>query len=180
MIEKYQNKIASLESLGSFYYQKSINEKYSSIDIASINIKYGTSLTDTNRNKGLFPLLASNGISDYVDIHNSYNVVTFGCRGTLGNVFYNKGECFILNTAFYIENYKEYGNLYFALKHEKGLTLYQSGAVQPQITIDSIKDVVLKFPTNSKLNNVLDLIWNNTLIIKKLKEIKQLLLSKYF
>ena len=173
-------KLTKLEEIGINLYHDSINYDFNPINVSSLNIKYGVSLTNSNRNKGPFPLIASNGISDYVDIYNSYNAITFGCRGTLGNVFYSKDKCFVLNTAFYIENYSEYGNLYFALKHEKGLTIYQSGAAQPQITIDAIKNAILKFPKNNRLNIVLDLMWKYSQTIEKLKDIKQLLLSKYF
>ena len=180
MIENYQNRILKLEDYGKLLYLKLSAENYKEITIKDLNIKYGISLTDSNRNKGNYPLLASNGISDYVDISNAFNAIVFGCRGTLGNVFYQSGKCFILNTAFYINNPCEYGNLYFALKHEKGLTLYSSGAAQPQITLDAIKDVKIKIPNSNKLNNVLDLISNYQKYIAILKEIKSKLLGKYF
>lgn len=124
--------------------------------------------------------MASNGISDYVNVSNAENAIVFGCRGTLGNVFYQKGKSFVLNTAFYINNSNNYGNLFFALDYEKGLTLYQSGAAQPQITIDAIKDAKLKIPKNNYLNYILDLYAKNLEIINKLKYIKEKLLEKYF
>ena len=98
----------------------------------------------------------------------------------MGSVFYAAGESFVLNTAFFINNPKNYGNLYFALKAEDGLILYSSGAAQPQITIASIKEVSLKIPVDEKLNLILDLIVKYEQIIDSLKEKKKLLLDKYF
>lgn len=138
------------------------------------------SLVKNIRIKGEIPLLASNGVIDYISKFNSENAIVFGCRGTLGKVFYCKGKCFILNTAFFVSNNINYGNIYFSLIYEKGLVTYQSGAAQPQITIDAIKDVKLKIPKNNNLNKVLDCICNYQEQIKKLKWIKQLLLLKYF
>lgn len=137
-------------------------------------------MSNLKRNKGIYPLLASNGISDNVDIYNAENVVAFGCRGTIGNVFYQQGKCFVLNTAFYLTDNKRYGNLFYALIYENGLTSYHSGAAQPQITLDAIKDVVLLLPNDNDLNKYLDLISTYDSIINKLKSIKLALLNKYF
>ena len=180
MIENYQEKNAKLLNFGRQFYLQQINCDCKIINVSDLNIKYGISLTNNNRNVGDIPLLASNGISDYVDVSNAENAIVFGCRGTLGNVFYQKGKCFILNTAFYINNVKNYGNLYFTLDYEKGLAVYQSGAAQPQITIDAIKGAKLKVPNNNYLNRILDSYANNQVIINKLKSIKGKLLIKYF
>lgn len=180
LIEKISAKIATLIRLGFNYYLSEIQKNNDLINVSDIDIRYGISLTASNREEGKYPLIASNGISDYVSLYNAENAVTFGCRGTLGNVFYNKGKCFILNTAFYISDSKWYGNLYFALKHEKGLTKYQSGAAQPQITIDAIKNAKLAIPKNNNLNLVLDCISIYQNQLQKLEKIKQILLSKYF
>ena len=180
MIENYQKQNAKLLELGRKKYIKEINNYFLTIDVSSLNIKYGISLTNCNRMHGEIPLLASNGISDYVNLSNAENAIVFGCRGTIGNVFFQKGKSFVLNTAFYINNSKEYGNLYFALDYEKGLSIYQSGAAQPQITIDAIKDAKLKVPNKNVLNYVLDLYAMNQERISKLMLIKANLLSKYF
>ena len=161
-------------------YNKKILINYIEIPVNSLNIKYGISLPNSKRIKGDIPLLASNGITDYISEANSKNAIVFGCRGTLGNVFYQSGEAFILNTAFYINDPKEYGNLFFSLEHENGLILYQSGAAQPQITIDAIKNASLKFPNDNDLNHILTLISNYEKTIKILKKIKEIFLNKYF
>lgn len=166
--------------LGEIYYNFEIAQDFAIIPVSTLKIKYGVSLPDSKREKGNIPLMASNGISDYVNVSNASNVVSFGCRGTLGNVFYLNGPVFVLNTAFYIDNPINYGNLYFALKKEKSLKVYQSGAAQLQITIDAIKNAVLKVPKNNNLNTIIDCISKYKEIIDKLKLIKLTLLEKYF
>ncbi len=180
MIENYQKKINTLILLGKNLYNKKISTNYKLVEVNTLNIKYGISLPSSKRKKGIIPLLASNGISDYVSEANAKNAIVFGCRGTLGNVFYQEGNAFILNTAFYINDPKDYGNLFFALKNENGLTLYQSGAAQPQITIDAIKSANLKLPCDNALNLILDLISNYNKSIMLMKKIKEIFLKKYF
>ena len=85
-----------------------------------------------------------------------------------------------MNTAFYIDNPKKYGNLFYALKKERGLVTYQSGAAQPQITIDAIKKAELLIPRGDALNSLLDCVAIYEKIIDKLRAIKLLLLEKYF
>lgn len=180
LIENYQNKNEKLLYFGRRLYLKKIHNECKDLAVSSLDIKYGISLTSSKRAIGNIPLLASNGISDYINASNAENAIVFGCRGTIGNVFYQQGKCFVLNTALYINNNKQYGNLYFALDYEKGLTIYQSGAAQPQITIEAIKDAKLKVPNDDELNNILDLYAKNYEIINKLKYIKEKLLDKYF
>mgnify|MGYP003571401893 CR=1 FL=1 len=169
-----------MEKLGICYYEALIKKQPKEIKASDLNIKYGVSLPDSKRVSGPYPLISSNGISDYVNVYNTKNVITFGCRGTLGNVFYHKGKAFILNTAFFINNCANYGNLYFALKHNHGLILYQSGAAQPQITIDAIKNAKIVVPDTLYLNTFVDLIYKYQEILNKLKILKQQLLNKYF
>ena len=180
LIENYQNKVETLKDNGLKFYKYKTSKNSIETKVNSLNIKYGISLPDSKRSTGEIPLYASNGLSDYISISNAQNAIVFGCRGTLGNVFYQSGNLFVLNTAFYINNPSNYGNLYYSLVANKGLTLYQSGAAQPQITIDAIKDAVLTVPSDNDLNHVLDLLSNYENVIVKLKKVKQLLLAKFF
>ena len=180
MIEKIQYKCDSILQYGMQLYKSKIVKSNKKIFISTLNIKYGISLPNSKREKGNIPLLASNGIIDYVSCANAENPIVFGCRGTLGNVFYQEGSSFVLNTAFYINNPKNYGNLFFALKYNNGLILYSSGAAQPQITIDSIKNASIKIPNDNVLNMLLDLYSLYQKQLSKMKEIKTLLLKKYF
>ena len=162
-------------------YSSKINEDYRLLKVSSLNIHYGESIPKSKRQKGSIPLYASNGITDFIDGNNaSKNTIIFGCRGTLGNVFFAKKKCFVLNTSFYITDVKYYGGLYFALRFNKGFILFSSGAAQPQITIDAIKNVEVKIPLDNDLNYLLDCISINEELLNKLKKIKEILLAKYF
>lgn len=180
MIENYEFQLQKLEILGLNIYKQKIEEDYVEKTISSLKVKYGISIPASKRIGGEYKLYASNGVTDYINQYNAENSIIFGCRGSVGNVYYSKEKCFVLNTAFYIESSNEYGNLYFSLVYENGLTLYATGVAQPQITINAISNVNLKFPVDNELNSILDLISKIEHRIDKLKQEKQLLLCKYF
>lgn len=180
LIENYENQINNLSTLGLQIYEQKIKYKHKEIKVSSLNIRYGVSIPAQKRIYGKYKLFASNGISDYIDKFNAESAIIFGCRGSVGNTYYSKDKCFVLNTAFYIENKTEYGNLYFALKYEKGLSLYATGAAQPQITINDVSKAIIKFPIDDELNTILDLIVELQNKIEMLKKEKELLLKKYF
>lgn len=92
-------------------------------------------------------------------------------------MYYYKDNNFVLNTAFYLENKENYGNIYFALKYNNGFKLYATGAAQPQITIENIQNLNIKIP---KSNFLLDYIYKLQFKNEILKHTKQLLLNKYF
>ena len=180
LIENYEFQLQKLEILGLNIYKKKIEEDYVEKTISSLKVKYGISIPATKRISGKYKLYASNGVADYINQYNAENSIIFGCRGSVGNVYYSKEKSFVLNTAFYIESPNEYGNLYFSLVYENGLTLYATGAAQPQITINAISNVNLKFPVDNELNSILDLMSKIENKIDILKQEKKLLLSKYF
>ncbi|MBN3534507.1 restriction endonuclease subunit S [Mycoplasma procyoni] len=169
-----------LDKNGSLYYQKQLLLKTKEIPVGQTSISYGKSITQNNRNKGKFPLFGSNGIIEYIDEWNTKKAVIFGCRGTLGNIFFNSDECFVLNTSFYIEDSENYGNIFFSLKKQKGFVDLATGAAQPQLTIENIKNEKLLFIENNRLNTFLELMSKYQKTIKLLKQIKEILLSKYF
>ena len=181
LIDFISKKIQLLEQLGAKLYISKIQENYKIFNVSTLNICYGESIPKNKRKKGVIPLYASNGRIDFIDKGNAkQNTVIFGCRGTLGNIFFCKKECFVLNTSFYITDFKNYGGLYFALKYNNGFSEFSTGAAQPQITINGIKDARIKIPINSNLNYLLDCLSKNEEILIQLKKIKRLLLSKYF
>lgn len=180
MIENIEQRISALLKIGDLKYQYLISQDKREINVNDLFPKYGISIPSSNRIVGRFPLFASNGIIDYISIKNASNAIIFGCRGTLGNVFYSKEYCFVLNTALYIQSTCNYGNIYFGLRFQKGLTLYQSGAAQPQITIEAIKNAKINIPKDNSLNSILDLLEKYKLEVKNLKLLKETLLGKYF
>lgn len=66
------------------------------------------------------------------------------------------------------------------MRFQKGLTLYQSGAAQPQITIEAIKNAKINIPKDNSLNSILDLLEKYKLEVKNLRLLKETLLEKYF
>jgi hypothetical protein len=107
--------------------------------------------------------------------------VIFGCRGTIGNVMYSYDECFVLNTAMYINCTKySIGKIYFAIKEINGFKSKITGAVQPQITINDIKKEKLKIINDNRLNQILNTINNIEKENIKLNNLKQLYLKKFF
>lgn len=166
--------------IGIHLYNRKIASSFKQICVKDLNIKYGTSIPGSKRISGKYELYGSNGIIDNINQSNAENAIVFGCRGTLGNVYFSKKKCFVLNTAFYFEEPENFGNLFFALVVNKGLTLYASGAAQPQITINSIINVNLKVPTDSELNELLNYVSLIQQKLVSLKTIKKILLQKYF
>lgn len=180
MIEKYSSQIDYLKRIGCLFYEQKIAVSFKEKPISKLNIRYGVSIPAPKRKAGKYPLYASNGIVDFINETNAKSAIIFGCRGSIGNVMFSKQPCFVLNTAFYTENNDDYGNILFALIYEKGLSLYATGAAQPQITLSAISDVSLKIPQDHDLNILTDRIVVLEEKINKLKSIKALLLSKYF
>lgn len=170
-----------LECFGNEYY--SCNTKNSTtINVSNLNIKYGTSVVGLDRKPGNYPLYTSGGVNGYIDKYNLENGIIFGCRGTLGNVFFTLNKAFVLNTAFFLKaGNGGLGSLYFAIKQEKGFVKYSSGAAQPQITLENIKSCQLKIlKDNFVLDKVLAKIDDYNKKIIKLENLKFILLKKYF
>ncbi|RMA78619.1 type I restriction modification DNA specificity protein [Metamycoplasma subdolum] len=180
LIENYQKINVLLIEFGRAYYKVNVFNNSSIIKVKDLNLKYGKSLPKSKRNKGSVPLIASNGIIDFSNSFNAKNAVVFGCRGTLGKVFFQQGECFVLNTAFFINNSSNYGNLFFAIDFQNGFVSYKSGAAQPQITLEAINKSELLLLFDDKLNYIISLHAQNQSIIKKLNKVKSILLNKYF
>ena len=94
---------------------------YSKIKVDDIlELHRGYDLPERERVDGDVPIISSSG---YSGSHNQYkcsgeNVVT-GRYGTIGEVFYHVGNCWPLNTALYVSDYK--GNypryIYYLLKY---------------------------------------------------------------
>ncbi|MDD4244026.1 MAG: restriction endonuclease subunit S [Bacilli bacterium] len=87
-----------------------------------LNLKRGYDLTKEQMEKGRFPVAGSNGIIGYHNISNvSKPVITVGRSGTVGipHIYYE--DCWVHNTALYIDDFK--GNnpeyLYYLLKELK-------------------------------------------------------------
>lgn len=108
----------------------------------------GFDLPTHSRNAGSFPLVSSNGITDWIDVWkvNAPGVVT-GRSGTIGNIHYVEKDFWPLNTALYIKDF--HGNdprfVYYFLK-QFDLGKYSSGAGVPTLNRNNVHVVQVNFP----------------------------------
>lgn len=91
-----------------------------------LQLHRGYDLPEREREDGNVPIISSSG---YSGTHNKYkcdgeNVIT-GRYGTIGEVFFHDGECWPLNTALYVSDFK--GNvpryIYYLLKYVLKLSI---------------------------------------------------------
>jgi type I restriction enzyme M protein len=93
-------------------------ERYKLGDI--LTLEYGASLPESNRIKGEFPVIGSNGIVGY---HNEYLVqspaIIVGRKGSAGKITWINKNCFPIDTTFYVKLIDRQYNLkliYYALQ----------------------------------------------------------------
>ena len=72
-----------------------------------MELKRGYDLPQQSRREGVIPIISSSGISDY---HAEAKVkgpgVVTGRYGTIGQVFFEKGDFWPLNTTLYVRDFK--------------------------------------------------------------------------
>lgn len=111
-------------------------------------LQRGFDLPTHSRDKGIFPLVSSNGITDRIDLWKvkSPGVVT-GRSGTIGNVHFIEEDYWPLNTALYIKEF--HGNdekfIYFFLK-QFDLSKYSSGAGVPTLNRNNVHGELVWIP----------------------------------
>ena len=129
------------------------------------NIKYGKGLPTKNILSEGYPVYGGNGIIGfYKEKMYDESQVLVSCRGAAsGKVIFTKPNCFVTNNSLILECDRKY---YFYLKELSLLNPYYSyttGSAQPQITIDNIKDIIVKVPSDAILkeyNNIAKQIQN--------------------
>ena len=115
-------------------------------------LQRGFDLPKRLRNKGGFPLVSSNGITDRID---QWKVkapgVSTGRSGTIGNVHFIEEDYWPLNTALYIKefhgNYERY--IYYFLR-KFDLSKYSSGAGVPTLNRNNVHSEMVWFPKSLK------------------------------
>ena len=157
-------------------------------------LQRGFDLPTRLRNKGSFPLVSSNGITDRIDQWkvNAPGVVT-GRSGTIGNVHFIEKYYWPLNTALYIKEF--HGNyercIYYFLK-QFNLGKYRSGAGVPTLNRNNVHSEMVWFPISQteqqiivqKLDNLssetkkLETVYQQK--IDSLEELKKSVLQKVF
>lgn len=85
-----------------------------------LELHRGYDLPERDRKDGSVPIISSSGYSGMHDTAkcSGENVIT-GRYGTIGEVFYHNGDCWPLNTALYVSNFKNNHPIYiyYLLKH---------------------------------------------------------------
>ena len=113
-------------------------------------LQRGFDLPTRMRKKGDYPLVSSNGITDYVDTWKVTSPgVSTGRSGTIGKVHFIEKNYFPLNTSLYIKEF--HGNdkrcIYYFLK-QFDLLRFQSGAGVPTLNRNNVHSVKVYFPNS--------------------------------
>ena len=139
-------------------------------------LQRGFDLPTRLRNKGVFPLVSSNGITDYVDVWKIKSPgVSTGRSGTIGKVHFIEEDYWPLNTSLYIKefhgNYEKF--IYYFLR-QFDLSRYASGAGVPTLNRNNVHSEKVYFPksleTQKQIVQQLDALQAET---KKLEAIYQ-------
>ncbi len=154
-----------------------------------ITLKRGYDLSTAQRHAGGVPVVSSSGISGY---HNETKVkgpgVVTGRYGTLGEVFFVRGDFWPLNTTLYVQDFKGNDPLFISyfLRTLNFASQNVAGAV-PGVNrnyLHMLQVRVPPLPTQRKIADILsaydDLIENNTRRIKILEEMAQTIYREWF
>lgn len=153
---------------------KKITEK-SVGDVCSF--EYGRPLKETERVKGDFPVVGAGSI---IDFHNEYYlqapVISTGRRGaTAGSIQWIDKNCYVIDTAFYIEilNDKEINKrfLYYVLV-SLDLTKLQSGGAMPGINRNEAYKIKFQLPDIKTQESIVLELDSKMKVIEGLKIIK--------
>jgi len=105
-------------------------------------LEYGASLPQKKRVAGPYPVMGSNGISGY---HNEFLIegpsIVVGRKGSAGEVTYVEGDCFPIDTTYYVkianENLTDIRYLYYVLK-SLNLPALRAGAGIPGLNRNDV------------------------------------------
>lgn len=118
------------------------------------NIKYGKGLPTKNILTEGFPVYGGNGIIGFYNqkMYDESQVLV-SCRGAAsGKVIFTKPKCFVTNNSLVLECDRKHYYYLKELSLRNPYYSYTTGSAQPQITIDNIKDINIKVPSDDVLN----------------------------
>lgn len=158
-----QNK--TLEQLAeTLFRQWFVEEVEESWEVGTVldlfKLQRGFDLPSQNRIEGKYPIVASNGISEY---HNEYKVkgpgVTTGRSGSLGNVFYIDEDFWPLNTSLYVSEFKRATPLfsYFFLK-TLDLNSLNGGSAVPTLNRNNVHEMKTELPPHKLIQDFEDIV----------------------
>ena len=154
-----------------------------------LTLKRGYDLPTSQRKDGAIPVVSSSGITGS---HNTSKVagpgVVTGRYGTLGEVFYIENDFWPLNTALYVQDFKENNRRFIAYFLRSVLRNVASDkAAVPGVNRNDLHAKDILFPdskTQNRITDILstydDLIENNRRRIKLLEESARLLYREWF
>jgi type I restriction enzyme S subunit len=150
-------------------------------------LQRGHDLPKQNRIKGLFPIFASTGISEF---HNEFKIdkptIITGRSGSLGVLFYYDKPCWPLNTTLYVKEFKKatplYSLYFLQTINLKGLG---AGSAVPTLNRNDVHSLTKEIPNfeimrlfESKMSIINSNKNNLEFQSLKLKELQSLLLAK--
>lgn len=151
------------------------------------NIKYGKGLPTNKIAKVGYPVYGGNGIIGYYHefMYNTSQVL-ISCRGAAsGNVVVSKPNSFVTNNSLILECERKYHHYLKQYSLDNYYYEYTTGSAQPQITIDNIKDILIKVPDDEILesfNKQMEVLesecFSNLEEISKLEQLRDTLLPK--
>lgn len=154
-----------------------------------ITLQRGFDITKKEQVEGEYPVISSGGISSF---HNRFKVkgpgVVIGRKGTLGTVFYSRGDFWPHDTSLWVKDFK--GNdpkfVYYLLQ-VLHLEKFDAGAANPTLNRNHVHSLKLDVPRmefRSKIASILsaydDLIENNSQRIQLLEEMAEEIYKEWF
>lgn len=153
-IELLRDQNKTLEELGQKLFQKELAENGDDWEEKRlgevVDIKYGKNLPTNNLTNLGFPVFGANGQVGYYDkFHYQEQQVLISCRGEKsGVVNISSPQSFVTNNSLILEKNKELKSFAFlknwALNYN--FMSFVSGSAQPQITIESLNNAIIKVP----------------------------------
>mgnify|MGYP002521740742 CR=1 FL=1 len=156
-------------------------------------LQRGFDLPKQDRKKGQYPLVSSNGITDFINTYKIKRpVVVTGRSGTIGSVHYVDENSWPLNTTLYVKDFKNNVPKYiFYYLKSLNLAEFSSGAGVPTLNRNYIHELIISFPLQNEQQKIvekLDKLQEQTkqleaIYIKQIKdldELKQSILQKAF
>lgn len=157
-------------------------------------LQRGFDLPAQSRNKGSFPLVSSNGTTDYIsDFKVKGPGVTTGRSGTIGKVHYISEDFWPLNTSLYIKDFRgNFEKYIFYFLNSIDILKFASGAGVPTLnrnnlhseifffhnSLETQQQIVLQLDALSQQTNLLQEKYRQKL--QNLEELRKSILEKAF
>lgn len=128
------------------------------INIATL--QRGYDLPARQRKKGEYPVIGSNGIVGYHNIHKVVGPgVVIGRSGTLGKVYYSSGDYWPLNTSLYVKEF--HGNvakfIYYFFQHIN-ISRFSAGTGVPTLNRNLLHPVRFTIPRTSEQRKIAEIL----------------------